>query len=194
MISEPLEQGIATDIEAGRVSMKMTNKERGKFFESKYEWDLLASRNIWAFGPEDNGPNVLVNDTLPSEVSQADSVPPDRHQLTVAQVDTKLLTSVKESVKQGFQWGTREGPLCDERKSNACDQQAMTYHVADRVSDPWSEVQGTRRQSGTRTYLQRWWSDHPHRPSCLLFFFPPCKLRISDHGYLELINRPRPVS
>jgi U5 small nuclear ribonucleoprotein component len=47
----------------------MTNKERGKFFESKYEWDLLASRNIWAFGPEDNGPNILVNDTLPSEVS-----------------------------------------------------------------------------------------------------------------------------
>jgi U5 small nuclear ribonucleoprotein component len=69
MISEPLEQGIAADIEAGRVSMRMTNKERGKFFESKYEWDLLASRNIWAFGPEDNGPNILVNDTLPSEVS-----------------------------------------------------------------------------------------------------------------------------
>jgi len=69
MISEPLEQGIAADIEAGRVSMKMTNKERGKFFENKYQWDLLASRNIWAFGPEDNGPNILVNDTLPSEVS-----------------------------------------------------------------------------------------------------------------------------
>jgi U5 small nuclear ribonucleoprotein component len=71
MISEPLEQGIAADIEAGRVSMKMTNKERGKFFENKYEWDLLASRNIWAFGPEDNGPNILVNDTLPSEVSSS---------------------------------------------------------------------------------------------------------------------------
>jgi hypothetical protein len=69
MISEPLENGIANDIEAGRVTMRMTNKERGKFFENKYEWDLLASRNIWAFGPEDNGPNVLVNDTLPSEVS-----------------------------------------------------------------------------------------------------------------------------
>lgn len=69
MISEPLEQGITGDIESGRVTMKMTNKERGKFFETKYEWDLLASRNIWAFGPEDNGPNVLVNDTLPSEVS-----------------------------------------------------------------------------------------------------------------------------
>lgn len=31
------------------------------------------------------------------------------------QVDKKLLYSVKESIKQGFQWGCREGPLCDER-------------------------------------------------------------------------------
>jgi U5 small nuclear ribonucleoprotein component len=96
MISEPLESGIAKDIESGKVTMRMTNKERGKFFEQNYGWDLLASRNIWAFGPEDNGPNVLVNDTLPSEV------------------DTKLLTNVRESIKQGFQWAAREGPLCDE--------------------------------------------------------------------------------
>lgn len=100
MIAEPLERGIAEDVEAGRVSMRMTPKERGKFFEGKYGWDLLASRNIWAFGPEEQGANVLVNDTLPSEV------------------DGKLLASVKESIKQGFQWGTREGPLCDERESN----------------------------------------------------------------------------
>jgi len=77
MISEPLENGIANDIEAGRVTMRMTNKERGKFFENKYEWDLLASRNIWAFGPEDNGPNVLVNDTLPSEVCNLSALLPD---------------------------------------------------------------------------------------------------------------------
>mgnify|MGYP001563473881 FL=1 len=29
-----------------------------------------------------------------------------------------MLYSVKESIKQGFQWGCREGPLCDERKSS----------------------------------------------------------------------------
>jgi translation elongation factor EF-G len=34
-------------------------------------------------------------------------------------VDTKLLGSVRESIKQGFQWGTREGPLCDERESGS---------------------------------------------------------------------------
>jgi hypothetical protein len=68
MIAEPLETGLATEIEKGKVTMKMSNKERGKWFEEKFGWDLLASRNVWAFGPEESGPNVLINDTLPSEV------------------------------------------------------------------------------------------------------------------------------
>ena len=42
------------------------------------------------------GPNILVDDTLPSEV------------------DKGLLGSVKDSIVQGFQWGVREGPLCEE--------------------------------------------------------------------------------
>ncbi|KAF8313997.1 P-loop containing nucleoside triphosphate hydrolase protein [Clavulina sp. PMI_390] len=96
MIAEPLERGIAEDIESGRITMKMSAKERGKQFEERYQWDLLASRSIWAFGPDDSGPNILLDDTLPSEV------------------DKKLLGAVKEHVKQGFQWGAREGPLCDE--------------------------------------------------------------------------------
>lgn len=32
------------------------------------------------------------------------------------QVDKKLLNTVKESIRQGFSWATREGPLCEERK------------------------------------------------------------------------------
>jgi U5 small nuclear ribonucleoprotein component len=113
MIAEPLERGIAEDIETGRVNMRMTAKERGKFFEEKYKWDLLASRSIWAFGPDDHGPNALLDDTLPSQVSPA----LDHHfNFSLSwQVDKKLLGSVKEHMKQGFQWGAREGPLCDER-------------------------------------------------------------------------------
>jgi U5 small nuclear ribonucleoprotein component len=68
MIAEPLERGIAEDIETGRVNMRMTVKERGKFFEENHKWDLLASRSIWAFGPDDHGPNALLDDTLPSQV------------------------------------------------------------------------------------------------------------------------------
>lgn len=35
---------------------------------------------------------------------------------TTLQIDKKLLGTVKEHIKQGFQWGAREGPLCDERE------------------------------------------------------------------------------
>ncbi len=98
MIAEPLEKGLAEDIENDVVSINWTKKRLGDFFQSKYEWDLLAARSIWAFGPDQNGPNILLDDTLPSEVNKT------------------LLGSVKDSIVQGFQWGTREGALCDERK------------------------------------------------------------------------------
>ncbi len=71
-------------------------KKLSEFFQSKYDWDLLAARSIWAFGPDSTGPNILVDDTLPSEVNKS------------------LLNTVKDSIVQGFQWGTREGPLCEE--------------------------------------------------------------------------------
>ncbi len=100
VISEPLEKGIAEDIESGKVNLRMPPKEVGKHFTEKYDWDILASRSIWAFGPDDNGPNILLDDTLPTEV------------------DKTLLYSVKESIRQGFQWGAREGPLCDEPLRN----------------------------------------------------------------------------
>ncbi|KAF3406410.1 Pre-mRNA-splicing factor [Talaromyces pinophilus] len=96
MIAEPLDDGIAEDIESGRVRIKDPIRKVAKFFEEKYEWDKLAARSIWAFGPEENGPNILQDDTLPS------------------QVDKKLLGTVRDSIVQGFSWGTREGPLCEE--------------------------------------------------------------------------------
>lgn len=96
MISEPLEKGLAEDIEQCHVQIGWNKKRLGEFFQTKYDWDLLAARSIWAFGPDATGPNILVDDTLPSEV------------------DKGLLSCVKDSIVQGFQWGTREGPLCEE--------------------------------------------------------------------------------
>ncbi|XP_068659300.1 110 kDa U5 small nuclear ribonucleoprotein component CLO-like [Aristolochia californica] len=96
MLAEPLERGLAEDIENGVVSIDWPRRKLGDFFQSKYEWDLLAARSIWAFGPDKQGPNILLDDTLPSEV------------------DKNLLNAVKDSIVQGFQWGAREGPLCDE--------------------------------------------------------------------------------
>jgi 116 kDa U5 small nuclear ribonucleoprotein component len=96
MIAEPLDDGIAEDIEAGRVRIKDPVRKVAAFFEQKHEWDKLSARSIWAFGPDEHGPNILVDDTLPSKI------------------DKKSLRTVQEGIKQGFQWGTREGPLCEE--------------------------------------------------------------------------------
>jgi len=100
MIAEPLVEGLAGDIEVGAVSMDWDKRALGDFFHHKYGWDLLEARNVWAFGPDRQGPNILVDDTLPSEV------------------DKTVLGSVRESIVQGFQWGCREGPLCDEPMRN----------------------------------------------------------------------------
>lgn len=51
-IAEPLERGLAEDIENGVVSLDWSRKKLGDFFQTKYEWDLLAARSIWAFGPD----------------------------------------------------------------------------------------------------------------------------------------------
>ncbi|KAI1271787.1 P-loop containing nucleoside triphosphate hydrolase protein [Xylaria sp. FL0933] len=95
MIAEPLDDGIAEDIERGRVNMRDGARKVGKFFQENYGWDLLAARSIWAFGPDETGPNILQDDTL-------------------AEVDKTLLRSVRETIRQGFSWATREGPLCEE--------------------------------------------------------------------------------
>lgn len=95
MICEPLEKGIAEDIENGNVAINWKFDKMSSFFQTKYNWDALGVRSIWAFGPEQNGPNILVNEVLdPTE--------------------KKSVASVRDSVVQGFQWATKEGPLCEE--------------------------------------------------------------------------------
>ncbi|KAG6613343.1 U5 small nuclear ribonucleoprotein component [Phytophthora cinnamomi] len=63
MISEPLDVGLAQDIEAGAIKLDMSKKDVASFFQTNYKWDALAARSVWAFGPESNGPNVLLDDT-----------------------------------------------------------------------------------------------------------------------------------
>jgi len=120
-VAEPLDEGIAEDIESGKVSIKDPVRKVGKFFEENYGYDLLASRNIWAFGPHDTGPNILQNDTLPSDVDQ------------------KLLRGVRDGIRQGFSWGTREGPLCEEPIRNV----KFKITDVDVFPDGWSEIDGT---------------------------------------------------
>ena len=71
-----------TVAESGRVSIDMSRRDLGDYFQTQHQWDILAARSVWAFGPDRAGPNVLMDDTLPADV------------------DKKLLGAVRESIVQ----------------------------------------------------------------------------------------------
>jgi len=64
------------------VSIDMSRRDLGDYFQTQHQWDILAARSVWAFGPDRAGPNVLMDDTLPADV------------------DKKLLSAVRESIVQ----------------------------------------------------------------------------------------------
>ncbi len=75
-------QGLAESIESGAVDIAWPRRRLGEFFTANYDWDVLAARSVWAFGPSRQGPNILMDDTLPTDV------------------DKKLLGAVKDSIVQ----------------------------------------------------------------------------------------------
>ncbi|MDR3736747.1 MAG: 116 kDa U5 small nuclear ribonucleoprotein component [Acidobacteriaceae bacterium] len=101
MIAEPLDKGLALDIENEEIKIDWDSKKLYDHLEKKYGWDTLTARSLWAFGPTKLGTNAIVDYTLPS------------------MIDKKALYSIKDSVVQGFQWAAREGPLCEEPIRNA---------------------------------------------------------------------------
>lgn len=92
MMAEPLPDGLAEEIDDGKVGPKDDFKARAKVLVEKYEWDATEARKIWAFGPETTGPNLLV------DVSKG----------------VQYLNEIKDSVVAGFQWATKESVLCEE--------------------------------------------------------------------------------
>uniref|UniRef100_A0A8C9G742 Tr-type G domain-containing protein n=1 Tax=Piliocolobus tephrosceles TaxID=591936 RepID=A0A8C9G742_9PRIM len=71
-----------------------------QLLSNKHKWDLLSIRSIWAFGPEQNSSNILIDDSLYQETNKDN------------------LYSIKENIIQGFCWATKEGPLIEECMKN----------------------------------------------------------------------------
>ena len=92
MKAVPMPDGLAEDIDKGDVNPRDDLKVRGKYLVDKYEFDATESRKIWCFGPDTNGPNIMVDCTK----------------------GVQYLNEIKDSVVAGFQWATKEGVLCDE--------------------------------------------------------------------------------
>merc|ERR1712179_453056 len=88
----PMPDGLAEDIDDGKVNPRDDFKIRGRYLCDKYEYDITEARKIWCFGPDTMGPNILVDCTK----------------------GVQYLAEIKDSVVAGFQWASKEGVLCDE--------------------------------------------------------------------------------
>jgi elongation factor 2 len=88
----PLGEELSNEIEKETMGPKAETKERGKRLVEEFEWDKTDSTKIWCYGPDNNGPNMVV-DTAKG---------------------VQFLNEIKDSVEAAFQWASREGVLCDE--------------------------------------------------------------------------------
>jgi len=92
IVAEPIDEDLSKAIEEGPAGPKADAKERAKLFREKFDWDENAARKIWAWGPETEGANLVVDQT------QA----------------VQYMNEIKEHVNSAFQWTSKEGPLCEE--------------------------------------------------------------------------------
>lgn len=93
----PIGDKLSDLIEDEVIGPKNEAKERSKMLidaESleEYAWEKDDTQKIWSFGPNTNGPNVLV------DVAKG----------------VQFLNEIKDSMEGAFQWATREGAMCDE--------------------------------------------------------------------------------
>lgn len=116
--------GLAEDIDKGEVFPNQDLKARGKILSEKFGYDVTEARKVWCFGPEQNGPNMVV------DVTKA----------------VQYLNEIKDSVCSGFQWASKEGVLCDENmrgiRFDVCD---VTLH-ADAIHRGGSQIIPTARR------------------------------------------------
>ena len=67
--SAPLNEELVKEIEKGNISMKMDAKERNKRLTEEFGWDKNDAVKLWCFGPEETGPNMLVDTTKQVQLS-----------------------------------------------------------------------------------------------------------------------------
>jgi len=92
MRAAPMPDGLSEDIDNGEVNPRDDFKIRGRYLADKYDYDITEARKIWCFGPDTNGPNLMID----------------------CSKGVQYLNEIKDSVIAGFQWATKEGVMCDE--------------------------------------------------------------------------------
>eukprot|EP00291_Cryptomonas_curvata_P016387 CAMPEP_0172153380 /NCGR_PEP_ID=MMETSP1050-20130122/1406_1 /TAXON_ID=233186 /ORGANISM="Cryptomonas curvata, Strain CCAP979/52" /LENGTH=205 /DNA_ID=CAMNT_0012821897 /DNA_START=1464 /DNA_END=2082 /DNA_ORIENTATION=- len=61
--AEPLSEGLSEAIEEGKINASDDIKMRAKQLKTEFKMDEDAAKKIWCFGPDVNGPNLLIDRT-----------------------------------------------------------------------------------------------------------------------------------
>lgn len=101
--SEPLHEDLPELIENGDISPNQDAKERAKRLVDDFGWEKDDTVKIWCFGPDNIGPNVVVDVTK----------------------GVQYMNEIKESMVSSFQWASRQGVLCEE------NMRGMRFNVVD---------------------------------------------------------------
>ncbi len=59
----PLHESLPELIENGEIGPTQDQKERAKRLVEEFDWEKEDTAKIWCFGPENSGPNVVVDVT-----------------------------------------------------------------------------------------------------------------------------------
>jgi elongation factor 2 len=88
----PLDDELADIIEKGEITGSSDPKVRAKKLVDEFEWEKEDALNIWSFGPENSGANMIVDMTK----------------------GIQYMNEIRDSIESAFQWVTRESALCGE--------------------------------------------------------------------------------
>lgn len=91
-VATPLDDGLPERIEKGDIGPKDDQKARKKILQEDYKWEKFEIEKIWAFGPENSGPNMLVDTTK----------------------GVQYMNELRDSMESAFQWVTKEGVIAEE--------------------------------------------------------------------------------
>ena len=97
LVAEPLSDELTLAIEDGTVKAGDDPKKLSRTLQDEYGWDQHDAKKVWCFGPEDTGPNMLVDTTKA----------------------VQYLNEIKDSFLTAFQWATKQGIVAEENVRGA---------------------------------------------------------------------------
>ncbi|MCQ2973121.1 MAG: GTP-binding protein [archaeon] len=90
--AEPLKDELVIEIEDGKIRPGDDPKITSRKLIDTYEWDQHDAKKLWVFGPESQGPNLLVDQTKA----------------------VQYLNEIRDSMENAFQLVTKEGVVAEE--------------------------------------------------------------------------------